>query len=230
MMKTVTYCIPFLVTKNINKRTCIKVKENVLEHYDQDNSFKTRYPEEWARYSKNLLNSTFDVISSLVTISANGMEICWHLHNLDRARFEDEVLDDPCYVTREQIDDSIVPFAPEKWICTAPEIGSEGYVWHNGHVLHVKISKITFERYVDNQYDDYVRINFEDAQTGESSPAYLRVEHGDNLFYELLKIWRDTPDGFDNAFWEAKYEELRKEKDEEYAELTKEYESYKSYY
>lgn len=227
----------FFVTEKINKNTAIKLKPSYFEKAPYDKEWIKYHPKEWAEQQQFMLDSYYDVETSGIFIRENGIERYWNLKNLDKNRFPEErrYAIDANWVYEDCIDDSDYPFTQDFFEFDAPEIGEHFYFWCDGHVYDVVLSCINIE--LDPCFEHgygwhFINLIFKDAKGGENR-CHLQAE-GDDFKKEILdlisKYCRKSPEEFDNDFWSAKYEELRKQKDAEYDELSKEFQDYREWY
>lgn len=219
----------FFVTEKVNKNTAIKLKPTYFEKALYDKKWIQYHPKEWAEQQRIMLDSYYDVKTSGIFIRENGTERYWHLRNLD------ENYIDAGWGYEDCIDDSEYPFTPDFFEFDAPEIGEHFYIWRDGRVYDVVLSCINIE--LDPCFEHgygwhFINLIFNDENGSEGS-CNLQAK-GDDFKKEILnlisKYCRKFPEEFDNDFWSARYEELRKQKNAEYNELEREFKNYREWY
>lgn len=204
----------FYIPEEENKNVAVRIKPEYV----------TRLGLEGKR-EKILLDSWFDVLYSCIRIGKDGVKKFWDLYNLDRQSYPGWRGDFDAYgVQEDEIDDSEYPFNPSLYEFDAPEIGERFFVWNEGRVYETECFSIKivlgprWKRFVVCFQEPGLRNILFSGETMEE------------VLEQIDKYCKKDATEFDNEFWSARYEELRKRKDEEYNALEEDYKGYRDYY
>jgi hypothetical protein len=203
----------FYVSEEINKETAVKLKPEYFERRNID-----------AERKGIMLDSWYDVSVSGIEIDKDGAHKYWHLRNLDKSGIKDRWLRENINAPRvveDEICDSEYPFKPGPFEFDAPEIGEHYYLWEDGSIFVVEVTRIRIEI----RRGDELRVYYAEITLTDVNGVRHRIweETCEDLIKQFNLYCRKCDLDFDNDFWHDRYEELRTRKDEEYDELYDEY-------
>lgn len=207
------YSIPFFA----NKKQCqkvIKLNEKVKEVYNDLCEVDL----------KELISNRFNAYASHLVIDEKGTHCSWHLCYSEGCEHE---ICTPNYVTFDMMtEETKKTFVPEVKEFSGPAIGEEFFVWEEGVIRKMFVDSYSVEIHL-NGWSTY-HITFHGENKKERLGHVADSERQMNQW--IATYCRKSPDAFDSKFWSKEYKKMVKQKDDEYAELEKDYQMYKTFY